>query len=55
VGDFCSMAIGGPAIGVIFAIVGIIILNLFTRGTTIFISLNVLMAYSVFLFGEKFL
>lgn len=49
------MAFGGPAVGFAFSIGALIVLNLFTRGTTLFISILVLLSYSVFLFCEKFL
>lgn len=48
------MSLGGPLVGALFGLTTLLILKVFTRGTTLFISMVVLLAYSVFLTSEKF-
>ncbi len=48
------MAIGGPALGVGFGIIALIIIKFFTRGTMLFIHILIALSYTVFLVSEKF-
>lgn len=48
------MAFGGPAVGLMFGIAALVLLKVLTRGTTLFITIVVLLAYTTFLVSEKF-
>lgn len=47
------MALGGPALGIAFAIGTFIICQFVTKGTTFFMQIILLTCYSVFFVAEK--
>ena len=51
---FIKLAIGGPLLGISFAIGAIIVTYIFKRGITLFINILMISSYTVFFVAEKF-